>query len=104
MIQNRSIDPNNSFRSSFDISSLNTNVSLDETIAICDDPLYRSHLDPTLFPKVFLKLMHIATKYIQSNFHNTTYQQFYRIAMGCPFRAAMAIFVGKTISNDYEDH
>ena len=45
-IPNISIDPNNSFFCSFDIVNLNTNVPLDETIAIFADTLYRSNLEP----------------------------------------------------------
>ena len=72
MIQN--INHNNPFLCSFDVSSLYTNVPFDENIAICADALYRSHLDPLPFPEmVFLKLMHIAIKYVQFSFNNTIY-------------------------------
>ena len=44
-IQNYNIDPTFSFLCSFDISSLFTNVPLDETIGICADALYRGQFD-----------------------------------------------------------
>ena len=52
---------------------------------------------------VFLKLKHIATKYVQFYFNNTMYQQINRIGMGCPLRAAMAnIFMGLQIEKLFE--
>lgn len=39
---------------SIDISSLFTNVALDETIGICADYLYRGRLKPPSFLKMFL--------------------------------------------------
>ena len=75
VIQNTSINLKTSFFCSFDISNLYTNIPLDETITICADALYHSHLDTTPFPEtVFLKLMHITTNWVQFSSNNTMYQ------------------------------
>ena len=57
-IQN-SKDFNNLFMCSFDISSLFTNVPLEETINICADALYCDDLDaqPLISKAVFIELM-----------------------------------------------
>ena len=88
---NTSINLNNSFLCSFDISSLYINVSLKETIAIWADALYRSHLDPHFFfpETVFLKLMYIATKRVQFSCNNIMYQQIDGIVIGSSLDAAM---------------
>ena len=44
-IQNYNPEPAKACLCSFDISSLFTNVPLDETIEICADALYQGHLD-----------------------------------------------------------
>ena len=54
---------------SFDISSLFTNVPLDETIGICADALYRGGLDcPPLPENTFRELMLIATRGVEISF------------------------------------
>ena len=56
-MQNLYIDPNISM-CSFDVSSLFTNVSPDETIKICSDALYDdSDLQPVIPKDVFVELM-----------------------------------------------
>ena len=54
--QNTSINPNNFFLCSFDITNLYTNVPFGETIAIYADALYHSHLESTPFREIFLKI------------------------------------------------
>ena len=62
-IQNYNVEPAKTFLCSFDISSLFTNVPLDETIGICADAVYRGHLDCPPFPEdAFKELMLIATR------------------------------------------
>ena len=54
---------------SFDISSLFTNVPLNETIKICADALYRSELNSPPFPEeVFTELMETATRSVEFSF------------------------------------
>ena len=92
MNQNQNIptDCYNSFFCSFEIVSLHTNIPLDETIIICADILYCSHLDPLPIPvNVFLRLMHIAIKCVQFSFNNTMYQQVDGIGMDSPLWVAL---------------
>ena len=85
-----------SFICSFDVSSLFTNVSLDETIAICADTLYNiPDSQPCIRKEVFVELLHSATSTIESSFDNTIYRQIDGVAMGSPLGPALAnIFVG----------
>ena len=95
-IQNCNLEPANSFLCSFDISSLFTNVPLDETIEICANALYRGHLDCPPFPEdTFRELMLIATRGVEFSFNNQMYKQLDGVAMGSPLGPALAnIFVG----------
>ena len=79
-----------------DISSLFTNVPLDETIEICADALYRGHLDCPLFPEdTFRELMLIATRGVEFSFKYQMYTQLDGVAMSSPLGLALAnIFVG----------
>ena len=94
-MQNLDIDPD-VFMCSFDVSSLFTNVPLDETIKICSGALYNNSDLQTLIPKdVFLKLMKSAISSVEFSFNNTMCKQTYGIAMGSPLGPALAnIFVG----------
>ena len=91
IMQNLDIDPN-----SFDMSSLFTNVPLDETIKICSDALYDDSDLQSLIPKhVFVELMKNATSSVEFSFNNTKYKQTDSVAMGSLFDPALAnIFVG----------
>ena len=95
-IQNYNVEPAKTFLCSFDISSLFTNVPLDETIGICADALYRGHLDCPPFPEdAFKELMLIATRGVEFSFNNQMYKQLDGVAMGSPLGPALAnIFVG----------
>ena len=81
---------------SFDISSLFTNVPLDEAIEICADALYRGHLDCPPFPEdIIRELMLVATRGVEFSFNNQMYKQLDGVAMGSPLGPALAnIFVG----------
>ena len=57
------------FLSSSDISSLYTNVSLDETFAICAGTLHCSHIDLLFSEKVFLEVIYVATKSVEFSFN-----------------------------------
>ena len=85
-----------SFMCSFDISSLFTDLHLNETIKICADALYRRELNSPPFPEeVFIELMETATRSVEFSFNNERYQQKDGVAMGCPLGPALAnIFVG----------
>ena len=95
-MQNCNLEPANSFLCSFDISSLFTNVPLDETIEICANALYRGHLDCPPFPEdTFRELMLIATRGVEFSINNQLYKQLDGVAMGSPLGPALAnIFVG----------
>ena len=74
------------FMMSFDITSLFTNVPLDEVISIHVDFLYQSPLTSVpSFPKsVFVELMELATKSVSFSFNDTMYCQIDGILMGSP--------------------
>ena len=95
-IQHYNVDPAKTFLCSFDISSLFTNVPLDETVGICADALYRGQLDCPPFPEdIFKELMLVATRGVEFSFNNQMYKQLDGIAMGSPLGPALAnIFVG----------
>ena len=95
-IQN-SKDSNNLFMCSFDISSLFTNVPLEETINICADALYCDDSDaqPLISKAVFIELMKSATSRVEFSFNDIMYKQIDGVAMGSPLGPALAnIFVG----------
>ena len=95
-MQNLNIKDKTSFMCSFDISSLFTNVPLNETIKICANALYRSELNSPPFPEeVFIELMETATRTVEFSFNNEMYQQKDGVAMGSPLGPPLAnIFVG----------
>ena len=78
------------------ISSLFTNIPLEENIQICADSLYESNLTPTIMDKVvFIELMNTATTSVEFSFNNRIYIQIDDVAMGSPLGPALAnIFVG----------
>ena len=84
------------FLCSFDISSLFTNVPLQETIEICANALYDDDLVPLPFPrKIFIELMQTATSSVEFSFNDTMYRQTDDVAMRSLLGAALAnIFVG----------
>ena len=86
-------DPTSSpFLCSFDISSLFTNVPLQETIEICANALYDDNLVPLPFPrKIFIELMQTATSSVEFSFNNTMYRQTDDVAMGSPLGPALAV-------------
>ena len=81
------------FLCSFDISSLFTNIPLDETINICVKALYNSDLPSPSFSKnTFCQLMYSPIKSVEFSFDNIMYQQ---IAMSSLLGPVFAnIFVG----------
>ena len=75
---------------SFDISSLFTNVSIDETIEICIKKLYASP-NPPKFPKsVLRKLLQFATKKSHFTFNGNYYDFADGMAMGSPLAPVLA--------------
>ena len=94
-MQNLDIDPN-VFMCSFDMSSLFTNVPLDETIKICLEALYdQSDFQPLIPKDVFVELMESATSSVEFSFNNTMYKQTDGVAIGSPLGPGLAnIFVG----------
>ena len=81
---------------SFDVSSLFTNVPLDETIVVCADALYDNpDTQPQFSKEVFVELMRSATSTVEFSFNNIMYRQVDGVAMGSPLGPALAnIFVG----------
>ena len=93
-MQNLDIDLN-VFKCSFDVSSLFTNVSFDETIKICWEALYdQSEFQPVISKDVFIELIKSATSSVEFSFNNTMYKQTDGVAMGSPLGPDLAnIFV-----------
>ena len=71
------------FMVSFDITSLFTNVPLDEIISICTDFLYSNLLTsvPSSPESVFVELMELAIKSVSFSFNDTIYRQVDGISM-----------------------
>ena len=85
------------FMCSFDISSLFTNVPLEETIELCLDVLYRdSTVETPRVPENLLrKLLLKATSKVEFSFNGHLYKQIDGVAMGSPLGPVLAnIFVG----------
>ena len=83
----------NGIMCSLDVSSLFTNVPLEETLNICLDKLY-SLADPPALPKVVLrKLLEFATKKSHFLFDGKYYDQIDGVAMGSPLGPVANIFV-----------
>ena len=99
-IQNYNLEAAKICLCSFNISSLFTNVPLDETIATCADALYRARLDSPQFPEdTFKELMLIATQGVEFSFNNQMYKQLDGVTIGSPLGPALAnIFVGFHVS------
>ena len=94
-MHNLDTDPN-VFMRSFDVPSLFTKVSLDETIKICSEALYDESDSQPIIPKnVFVELIKSATSSVKFSFNNAMYKQTDGVAMGSPNGPALAnIFVG----------
>ena len=75
---------------SFDVSSLFTNVPLDETIQICLDKLYALPDPPTLRRSVLKVLLEFATKKSHFIFDGQYYDQIDGVAMGSPLGPVLA--------------
>ena len=85
------------FMVSFDITSLFTNVPLNEVISICADFLYRSPLTsaPSFPESSYCGIDGITTKSVSFSFNDTMYRQVDGISMGSPLDPIFAnIFVG----------
>ena len=80
----------------FHISSLFTNVFLEETIKICANTLYDGDLVPPAFLlEIFIELMQTAASSIKFSFNETMYQQTNGVAMGSVLGSTLAnILVG----------
>ena len=93
-LQNLDIDPN-VFMCSFDVSSLFTNVPLDETIKICSGVLYDdSDLQPLIPKDEFVEMMKSVTSSVEFSFNDTMYKQTNGVATKLPLCPALAnIFV-----------
>ena len=80
------------FKLSFDITSLFTNVPLDEAISICAESLYRRLLTcaPSSPESAFVELMKLATKSVSFSFNDTMYRQVDDISLGSPLDPILA--------------
>ena len=76
--------------SSLDVSSLFTNVRLDETIQICLDKLYSLPDPPILLGSVLPKLLEFATEKSHFIFDGQYYDQTDSVAMGLPLGPVLA--------------
>ena len=75
---------------SFDVSSLFTNVPMDETIEICLDKLYALENPPRLPQLVLKNLLLFATKKSHFVFDGQYYDQIDGVAMGSPLGPVLA--------------
>ena len=76
---------------SFDVCSLYTNVSLEETIETCYDVLFRSSLPKPTFPESFFKhLINFATSSVKFSFYNIMYRQIDGVAIGSSLGPTLA--------------
>ena len=80
---------------SLDITSLFTNVPLNEVISICVDFLYQSPLIsvPSYPERAFVELMELNTKSVSLSFNDTMYRQVDRISMGSSLGPILLIFL-----------
>ena len=89
---------------SFDVTSLFTNVPLEETIEICVDNLFHSNIAVPWYTQMvqahmseeaFRELMLAATRRVEFSFNDIMYKQIYGVAIGSPLGPVLAdIFVG----------
>ena len=75
---------------SLDVSSLFTNVALEETLNICLDKLYSLTNPPALPRLVLRKLLEFATKKSHFLFDGKYYDQIDGVAMGSPLGPVLA--------------
>ena len=90
-------DITDSFMCSFDVSSLFTNIPLEETIQICLDTLYRDEQTPKpALPEKLLKTLLVkVTTEVEFRFDGVMYRQMDGMAMGSPLGPVLAnIFMG----------
>jgi hypothetical protein len=79
------VNTNNVIMASFDVTSLFTNISLDETIDIISDQLYSTQTFYHGFSKTeFVQLLNLAVKNCHFIFHGKYYDQIDGVAMGSP--------------------
>ena len=91
-MENFDINPNVFIRF-FDVFSLFTNVSFDETLKICSEALYDQSDSQLVVPKnVFVELMKSVTFSVEFSFNSTIYKQTDRVAMRSPLGLALANF------------
>lgn len=104
-IRNVDLDESEISMCSFDISSLFTNVPVQETIEICANELYGGVLpSPPFSRSSFVKLMRLITCDVEFSFNNTIYTQIDGVAMGSPLGPILAnIFVGYYEKRLFED-
>jgi hypothetical protein len=85
---------------SFDVSSLFTNVPLEETIDICANALYQNNNDIKLSKNNFKTLMEMSTSAIEFSFNGQMFKQVDGVAMGSPLGPTLAnIFMGHSEEN-----
>ena len=77
------------FMSSFDVTSLFTNIPLEETIEICLNKLYSDN-DNNLTRKQLSKLLNIACRENHFMFNGEMYDQVDGVAMGSPLGPVLA--------------
>ena len=76
---------------SFDVSSLYTNVPVEEAVDICADLLYSGkHPKPPVDKKTFKELVRLCTCDVLMKIHNGFYRQIDGLAMGSPSAPLLA--------------
>ena len=90
------LKPEAIFLSSFNISSLFTNIPLKQTIQICADTLYNSKFVPLIISEaLFTEMLTAAAFLVEFSFNKTLHKQSGGVAMGSPLGPALAnMFIG----------
>ena len=81
---------------SFDVSSIFTNLTLDETIKFCSEALYdKSNSQQVITNDVFVELMKSTTSSVEFSFNKSMCKETDGVAVGSPLGLALTnIFVG----------
>ena len=102
-IANFEIRTENDFMVSFDVSSLFTNVLLQETIELCCELWRKNNLDNSDLDEVaFRKLLTFATSNVHFLFNDEWYKQIDGVAMGSPLAPTLASIFLSSIEEKIE--
>ena len=81
--------PHNATLTSFDVTSLFTNIPISDTLAIIEDTLFKNKINPTIITEV-LASFKCCTSQNYFNFNNSFYSQTQGVPMGSPLSPLLA--------------